>query len=95
MAANVCEDFRLQSQLANFFTIAARLLTRSRRGELNVVHTEFIESFGDLSGTSRSVKKQQGKSIHLLNRKVLDLSCLDLGSSVKISAARREVSTRP
>ena len=47
VAADVCEDLALETELANSFTVLARLLRGGRGGELDVVGTKLIEGFGN------------------------------------------------
>ena len=47
MTPNMCEDFGLQAELADGLAVETRLLTGSRRGELDVVDAEIVQSLGD------------------------------------------------
>lgn len=64
MASNVGEDLGLQPELADGFAISPGLLGRHGRCELDVLHTERIEGFGDCN-LGLGVKKRVGELLPL------------------------------
>ena len=47
MTSNVREDLALEAELADGFAVLARLLGRSRRGELDIVGAKLVESLSN------------------------------------------------
>lgn len=84
MASDVREDLGLESELANGLAVCTRLLGGSRGGELDVLHTESIESLGD-SDLSLSVEECVCKLLSLYERTRCDVSVVSrsmLGATV-------------
>jgi hypothetical protein len=81
VAADVSQDLGLETELADGLAVETRLLRGTRRGELDAVNTELVQSLGDLD-LGLGVKVGIGKLLALTQRRLDDLEVWHVGQEV-------------